>query len=85
MLLTFVEDFDQNVDKIISEKTKAPCNRRKDPWILLISALCVDIAETFCHKMDINDNMALCLKVLANRCHQVVGEIITDEDANESS
>lgn len=85
MLLTFVEDFDKNMDKVIADKINAPCKRRQDPWLLLISVLCIDIAETFCHKMEISDTMALCVKVLANRCRQVVGEIITEEDAEKPS
>ena len=85
MLLTFVEDFDKNIDRVIAEKIEAPCNRKQDPWLFLISVLCIDIAETFCHKMEINDTMALCVRVLANRCRQVVSEIITEEDAEEAA
>lgn len=85
MLLTFVEDFDKNMDKFIESKIDAPCNRKQDPWLFLISVLCIDIAETFGHKMEINDTMSLCVKVLANRCRQVVGEIISEEDAEEAA
>lgn len=85
MLLTFVEDFDQQMDKLIADRIKAPCRRQQDPQLFLISLLCIDIAETFSHKMKINDNMALCVKVLANRCRQVASEIITEEDAEKSS
>lgn len=85
MLLTFVEDFDKNMDKVIADKINAPCKRKQNPWLLLTSVLCIDIAETFCYKMEINDTMALCVKVLAKRCRQVVGEIIAEEDGEKSS
>lgn len=83
MLLTFVEDFDKNMDKLIAERLDMPCSRKQDPYCFLISVLCMDIAETFGHKMEITDTMALCVKVLANRCHSVVDAIIVEEDAAE--
>lgn len=81
MLLLFVEDFDKGVDKLIASRTKRLTARIPDPQILLLSALCLDIAETFGQKMEITDNMSLCVKVLANRCHKVAVDIITEEDA----
>lgn len=79
MLLTFVEDFDKNMDKAISEKINAPCQRKQDPYCFLISVLCLDIVETFGCKMQVTDTMALCVKVLANRCHCIVDEILSEE------
>lgn len=35
--------------------------------------------------MKITDTMALCVKVLANRCRAVVDAIMADEDAAESA
>lgn len=83
MLLTFVEDFDRNMDKVIAERINKPCARRQDPYCFLISVLCMDIAETFGHTMEITDTMMLCVKVLANRCHSVVDAIMAEEDAAE--
>ncbi len=85
MILTFVEDFDQNVDKMIASRFNMPCHRKQDPWTFLISVLCLDIAETFSHKMEITDTMALCVKILVQRCRTVVREIIAEEDAAEDS
>lgn len=85
MLLTFVEDFDKNMDKVIAERLNQPCSRKQDPWCLLISVLCMDIVETFGHKMKITEPMALCVRVLANRCHTIVDDIMAEEDAAESA
>lgn len=85
MLLTFVEDFDKNVDKVIAARINAPCHRKQDPYCVLISALLIDIAETFGQKMKIEDTMTLCVKVLANKCHRVVDEIMAEEDAEEAA
>lgn len=85
MILTFVEDFDKNIDKVIAERINEPCSRKQDPYCLLISVMCIDIAETFGAKMEITDTMALCVKVLANRCRQIADEIMRDEDAAESA
>lgn len=83
MILTFVEDFDKNMDKVIAERINKPCSRKHDPYCFLISVLCMDIAETFGQIMDITDTMALCVKVLANRCRTVVDAIMAEEDATE--
>jgi len=80
MMLTFVEDFDKNMDKVIAERINAPCSRKQDPYCFLISVICMDIAETFGQQMKITDNMTLCVKVLANRCHSVVDAIMAEED-----
>lgn len=85
MILTFCEDFDKSMDKLIAERINAPCHRKQDPYVFLIYVLCLDIAETFGHKMDITDNMTLCVKILANRCHQIVDEIMDEEDTAEST
>lgn len=85
MILTFVEDFDTNMDKVIAERLDSPCHRKQDPFLFLISVLCMDIVETFGHKMEINDTMALCVKILANKCHRVVDEIMAEEDDAEAS
>lgn len=85
MILTFVEDFDRNIDKLIASRLDMPCHRKQNPYIFLISVLCMDIAETFSHKMAITDTMTLCVKVLCQRCRAVVREIIAEEDAAESS
>jgi len=81
MILTFVEDFDQNIDKLIAERLDMPCHRRQNPWLFLISVLCLDIAETFSHQMSITDTMTLCVKILVQRCRVVVKDIIAEEDA----
>ena len=85
MILTFVEDFDKNMDKVIAERINKPCSRKQDPFVFLISVLCIDIAETFGQQMQITDPMALCVKVLANRCHSVVDTIMAEEDAADSA
>ena len=85
MILTFVEDFDKDIDKVITERINKPCSRRQDPFVFLISVLCIDIAESFGHTMKITDTMALCVKVLANRCHSIVDVIMAEEDAAESA
>lgn len=79
MLLTFVEEFDCQMDKLIESKTKLPCERKRDPYPYLVSVLCLDIAETFKLKMDITGQMTMCVKVLVNKAHIVVDEIIRDE------
>ena len=49
----------------------------------LISLLCTDIAESFGAKMEVTEPMALCVRVLANRCNGIVDTIIAEEDAAE--
>ncbi len=83
MLLTFVEDFERNMDKLIGERLQMPCSRKREPYSYLVSVLCMDIAETFGYKMQITENMALCVKVLVNRCRSIVDDIMADEDASE--
>lgn len=83
MILTFVEDFDKNMDKVIEERINHPCHRKQNPYCFLISVLCMDIVETFGQMMKITEPMALCVKVLANRCHAVVDAIMAEEDAAE--
>ena len=83
MLLTFVEDFERNMDNLIAEKLKMPCSRKREPYSYLVSVLCKDIAESFGCQMRITENMALCVKVLANRCRSIVDDIMADEDATE--
>lgn len=85
MILTFVEDFDKNMDKVIAERINKPCSRRQDPFVSLISVVCIDIAESFGQTMKITDTMALCVKVLANKCRGIVDVIMAEEDASESS
>ena len=85
MLLTFCEDFDKNMDKMIAERLDTPCHRKQDPYVFLISVLCMDIVETLGQKMQITDNMTLCVKILANRCHHVVDAIMAEEDVAEGS
>lgn len=83
MLFTFVEDFDKEVDRVIESKIGRPCNRMQDPYCVLVSALCCDIAETFGQMMEITESMALCVRILANRCRTVADEIISNETPNE--
>lgn len=85
MLLTFVEEFDCQMDKLIESKTKLPCERKRDPYPYLVSVLCLDLVERFNCKMDITEQMALCVRVLANKTHIVVDEIMRDEDAEEAA
>lgn len=85
MILTFVEDFDKNMDKVIAERINKPCCRKQDPYCFLISVLCIDIAESFGHTMKITDTMALCVKILANRCRSIVNVIMAEEDVAESA
>lgn len=85
MILTFVEDFDKNMDKVIADRINKPCCRKQGPYCFLVSVLCMDIVETFGHKMEITDAMTLCVKVLANRCHSVVDAIMAEEDSTEAS
>ena len=84
MILDYVETFDKKMDKVISNRLNSPCTRKQDPYCLLISVLCIDIADTFGHTMQITDCMTICVDVLANRCRQVVDEIMADEDAGYS-
>lgn len=81
MILTFVEDFEHNIDKQIASRLNMPCRRKQNPWTFLLSVVCMDIAETFGAKMEITEVMSLCVKVLVNRCRQVVREIIAEEDS----
>lgn len=83
MLLVFVEEFDKNIDRVIESRMKQPCNRKQDPQLFLISLLCTDIAESFGAKMEVTEPMALCVRVLANRCNGIVDTIIAEEDAAE--
>lgn len=79
MILTFVEDFDKRVDRMVAERLDTPCYRKQDPFCFLISALCMDIAETIGKKMEITETMALCVRVLATRCHSLAATIIKEE------
>lgn len=83
MILSFVEDFDQNVDRLIASRLNVPCRRKQDPWIFSVYVLCLDIAEKFSHEMEITETMSLCIKILVQRCRTVVREIIAEEDAAE--
>lgn len=80
MMLNFVEKYDKNVDKIISEKMDTHIKSRRDPYCLMIHLLCTDMAETFGQEMEITETMDVCVKVLANRCHSVALSIVADED-----
>lgn len=84
MILDYVESYDKKIDQVISERIHSPCSRKQDPYCLLISVLCIDIAETFGQSMQITENMNICVNVLANRCRQVVDAIMADEDASET-
>lgn len=81
MILTYVEDFDSNMDKVISKRVGRSCNRRQNPYCVLISVLCIDIAESFGHIMKITEPLALCVRVLANRCRTLADAIMAEEDA----
>ena len=85
MLLSFVEEFDCQMDKLIESKTKLPCERKRDPYPYLVGVLCLDLVERFDIKMNITEPMALCVRVLANKAHIVVDEIMRDEDAEEAA
>ena len=85
MILTFVEDFDKNMDKVIAERINKPCSRKQDPYCFLIYVLCMDIAETFGYKMKLTDTMIRCIKVLANRCYSVADAIIADEETESKT
>lgn len=80
LILSFVYCFDQNQNRRIGEKLHTLCSRRQNPVIVLVTALCVDIAETFGMKMETTENMKLCVKILANRCRQVTLDIIRAEN-----
>lgn len=79
MLLTFCEMFDREVDRMLTNRLQTLCCRNHDKYIVLISALCVDIAESYGHKMKITPNMEMCVTVLANRCKAVARMIIEEE------
>lgn len=81
MMLNFVEKYDKNVDKIISEKMDTHIKSRRDPYCLMIHLLCTDIAETFGHELKFTETMEMCVKVLANKCHSVALSIVAGEDA----
>lgn len=81
MMLNFVDEYNKNVDKMISERMKTHIKSRRDPYCLMIQLLCTDIAETFGQEMEITENMNICVKVLANRCHSVSLSIVAEEDA----
>lgn len=83
MILTFVEDFDKNIDKLVASRLDMPCHRKQNPWTFLISVLCMDIAETFGHKMKLTENMILCVKVLVNRCRTLARDIVAEEEAEK--
>lgn len=84
MLLDFVEKFDKETDKIIARRINKPCRRIQDPFITLITILCVDMADVFGQSLEITQNMSMCVKILANRCRKVVDDIIIDEDTIET-
>ena len=73
------------MDKLIESKTKLPCERKRDPYPYLVGVLCLDLVERFDIKMNITEPMALCVRVLANKAHVVVDEIMRDEDAEEAA
>lgn len=79
MLITFVEDFGRSMDRMIGEKLGTKCSRSPNPWLQLIKSLCIDIVETYEQKMEITEIMKLCVSVLAQRCREVVLEIIEEE------
>lgn len=85
MLLSYVEEFDSRMDKLIESKTNMPCERKREPFPYLVGVLCLDLVEKFKCKMDITEQMALCVRVLATKTHIVVEEIMRDEDAEEAA
>lgn len=84
MLLLFVEDYETGMCKLASERLDKPCTRKADPWLSLISLLCMDIAETFGAKMQITEPMALGVRVLANRCTVLADAIMEEETTGKS-
>lgn len=84
MLLSFVNEFDKQMDKVIESYTDAQCKHNVSPYLGLIDLLCLDLAEAFNCKMQITDQMVLCLRVLVNKAKMTVDEIIADEDADRA-
>lgn len=80
MLLTFVEDFNRNVDKVIEDKTGIRCNARQSIQSDLASAIIVDMAECFGNKMEITEPMERSIKVLANKCRAEAIAIVREEN-----
>lgn len=85
LILMFVEDYEKNMDRLIASKLEMPCHRHQDPYLLLISVLCLDVAETFRFQMRVTEEMRICVKVLTNRCRSVAEGIMVDEDTEERS
>lgn len=85
LLLVFADDYDKEFDAKIADKIGEPCKHREDPWCLLISALCVDIVEELGLRLHITDPMLICVKVLVNRCKELIEVIMAEEDAAESA
>lgn len=84
MLLTFVEEHDRQMDRMVATRLEAKVHRRENGYLVGLSCLLIDIAESFGAKLEITRDMELCVKVLANRCRETVRQIIAEEDEAEN-
>ena len=79
MLLTFAEQYEVNANNIIEDKVSNACSKIEDPYLMMISALLLDIAETKNLKLEITEIMVRCLAVIVRKCKDRVAEINSTE------
>jgi hypothetical protein len=78
-LLDFAEEFDSKMDKVIAEKMQGPVHRKQNPMLQLITAMCMAIEDDFGCKIVRDNDVDICIRVLANRAGYLADEIIGDE------
>lgn len=79
MLMAYVEQFGDKMDAMVGKATNSNFHTPQTPYCVAISVLCIDIADKFDHKMKVTDVMTRCVRVLANRCRELVGIILDEE------
>ena len=83
-LIDYAENYDRKMDKVISDKVKAPVSRKKDDMLKLIVAMCLEFEETWGFKLKPDPIVDMNIGVLANRASYLADHIIGEEYVSKS-
>ncbi|MCC8176819.1 MAG: hypothetical protein LIO91_10400 [Bacteroidales bacterium] len=67
IIIAYIETFNAAIDKDLERRLGAPVTRRGDTYLEIIHAMCVEIAETYDCRVEIDQQGALWAKVIANK------------------
>lgn len=73
-LVNYVEDFDRNVNRRISEKTGMPCRNHGDARLTAIKGICADITEPY--YLEKNKETELCVSVMVNKAMTMINNML---------